>query len=1472
MNEKFIIRLFIFSILTSIFAFSGCGNSKKKNIDDNQSSSETVSKNLKGFIQKGPFIQGSEIKVQELDSSLVPKGTTFLTETENDFGGFTLDKGFSSPFLEVTASGFYFDEVRGKLSEAGIRFKVLSKPSENKPVNINILTTLERERIKHLINEQNKSFEEARVQAEREILDIFHIPDQINSNFQEMDIARKGEANAVLLAISAILQGTKSVAELSEMISKISQDIKTDGTLDNGTFINTITESNRNLNLPQIRDNLFKRYESLGLTIDVPKFEDYVDSDGDTVINKYDFTINLTPVENAELKTDYTSEEVTIVLPPSVQTAEATVDNGTVVVNGTEADDHATVKAGDKVSVKLTASLDYNSEVSSTLYVAYPENQLNAGIFSVTTRGDEYFTLADETVTDADLNIEYTSKEQLIVLPESIKNATAAIDNGTLVVNGTESGTSAEVKNGDKIAIAITSSSNLNETVKSELTVSYEGNHNISCEFSVTTRVQGYIGLENEILQLVEADKFYTTKEREVNFPANISEATIKIEKGVIVVNGEEKGKETKLVTGDKFQIKLHSGDEYHYLKPAKTEISISYLNTEEKAIFLLNRKEAFKRFCAGSSHACYINRSNSLYCWGNNERGQLGIGERIFETQPEVVGEPGTWETVSCRDSRTCGITKNGNLYCWGHADDQTGSYKDKPMQIGEKHAWKDVTAQDNYVCGIKKDSSIWCLRDFATESSSGSGQFIPVEPKRIGKDNDWYILTNSRIKCSFKNSHSFLCWGNIPIDENDFTNVSFETDLPQEVLKTYRIENTFGHISLLTRRGNIHYSQHDVTTGRTAAIGISIYKISFDGKLHAKGSNFTGGIANGKVEEKHYEEFQSIMEDKRFFSIFSNAEHACAVTESEDIYCWGLNNAGQIDATDMENNRYITEPKLIISGSKLFFKEVQNADLNKTYTSNEEWITGSGTVSIDNGTLIINGEEQGQSAEVKENDKISIKLTSSDEHGETISSKVTLKTENGETLETTFSITTRVEPYFTIKNEVIHRAMPETDYTSTPVTVTLPDSIPTAHISIDGGVILVNDQESGKDADVKNGDIVAIKLNTGDTTAYYRHKISEITVSYVDAVIKSRFYLYNESAYGKLSSQSHHTCAIDTAGALYCWGQNSSGSLGIGPGNYSLSPVKIGSDNDWEKVTAGGSHTCAIKTNGALYCWGQNNFGQLGDGSNKDRYHPVKVGTDSDWKYVASGGNNTCALKKDGSLYCWGINTLLDFQEGETPENNTPLRVGDESDWSYIIGGGKHYCAAKTDGSLYCWQSDQEMGIYTHTEPTLVDSEKKWKSIEPATYHICAIDDSDKLFCRGKNLYGALGTGTNASSDIYSAVDSQATPIYLSMGNHYTSAMIDINNKLFHWGNTKFLYMESGNKQNTPIPFDIEQSVSSVTIAQYHGCFISTEGEIYCWGKNNAGQLGNGTGKDTLIPVLAISMKNLKLKNVENTDVVVE
>ena len=231
---------------------------------------------IQGAIQKGPFISGSSITIQELDDNLAPTGNTYTTKTTNDFGHYEPGSQIASAYVEIIASGFYFDEVKGSLSSANLTLRAIGDLTANDTINVNILTTLSVDRIKSLVKNSQKTFEEAQEQAESEILNIFNITEEDMLCFDQMDISQNGNSNAALLAISAILQGSNTVAQLSELLSKINQDIQSDGSLDDQKYKDEISTNAKEISLTQVRQNVVNRYSDLGLSIEVPTFEGYV--------------------------------------------------------------------------------------------------------------------------------------------------------------------------------------------------------------------------------------------------------------------------------------------------------------------------------------------------------------------------------------------------------------------------------------------------------------------------------------------------------------------------------------------------------------------------------------------------------------------------------------------------------------------------------------------------------------------------------------------------------------------------------------------------------------------------------------------------------------------------------------------------------------------------------------------------------------------------------------------------------------------------------------------------------------------------------------------------------------------------------------------------------------------------------------------------------------------------------------------
>jgi alpha-tubulin suppressor-like RCC1 family protein len=174
-------------------------------------------------------------------------------------------------------------------------------------------------------------------------------------------------------------------------------------------------------------------------------------------------------------------------------------------------------------------------------------------------------------------------------------------------------------------------------------------------------------------------------------------------------------------------------------------------------------------------------------------------------------------------------------------------------------------------------------------------------------------------------------------------------------------------------------------------------------------------------------------------------------------------------------------------------------------------------------------------------------------------------------------------------------------------------------------------------------------------------------------------------------------HACGIQSPGVLWCWGRNTDGELGIGPGQpiQLRAPTQVGSDQDWATLDLGQGSTCAIKTGGTLWCWGDDGSNELGfppspDAGSLDVPAPTQVGVDANWAQVSIDTFHACAVKTDGTLWCWGRNQEGQLGLGDNASRSVPTQVGSESDWALVSVGRFHTCAQKTDHTVYCTGAD--------------------------------------------------------------------------------------------------------------------------------------------------------------------------------------
>ena len=246
------------------------------NCEKEVSSSLIKIQDITGNVQKGPFISGSSVIVYDLQSDLSATGKSYNAQITNNQGTFELSNiSLSSDYISLRADGFYFNEISGKQSDAQITLYALSDITGKSDINVNILTHLEKARVEYLIK-SGLSFSDSKSQAQREILKIFGFQKDDIKSSEELNIVESGENNAILLAITSILQGNHNEAELTELLSNVSEDIKEDGVLNNESLGSKLINQARFLDTSAIHANLTKRCIELGLTSNISDFGKYV--------------------------------------------------------------------------------------------------------------------------------------------------------------------------------------------------------------------------------------------------------------------------------------------------------------------------------------------------------------------------------------------------------------------------------------------------------------------------------------------------------------------------------------------------------------------------------------------------------------------------------------------------------------------------------------------------------------------------------------------------------------------------------------------------------------------------------------------------------------------------------------------------------------------------------------------------------------------------------------------------------------------------------------------------------------------------------------------------------------------------------------------------------------------------------------------------------------------------------------------
>lgn len=239
--------------------------------------------NVGGKVEKGPFVRGTAIQMQPLDADLDETGESFTSTITDNEGTFTFgSKLLKSPYVKLSASGYYFNEVTGELSKGTLALNAVANLQNAADVNLNILSHLKYQRVMDLVAKDGKSFKEANNQAQEEVLKTFGLEKYAKTDVNHFSITSGTDEAAALIAVSSLILYNRSEAQITEYLSQLSEEFAEDGNFSETTKLQIRKDMfSLESKLPQIAENIKKRYQEMGKEVAVKNLIFFFDWDGD---------------------------------------------------------------------------------------------------------------------------------------------------------------------------------------------------------------------------------------------------------------------------------------------------------------------------------------------------------------------------------------------------------------------------------------------------------------------------------------------------------------------------------------------------------------------------------------------------------------------------------------------------------------------------------------------------------------------------------------------------------------------------------------------------------------------------------------------------------------------------------------------------------------------------------------------------------------------------------------------------------------------------------------------------------------------------------------------------------------------------------------------------------------------------------------------------------------------------------------
>ena len=378
------------------------------------------------------------------------------------------------------------------------------------------------------------------------------------------------------------------------------------------------------------------------------------------------------------------------------------------------------------------------------------------------------------------------------------------------------------------------------------------------------------------------------------------------------------------------------------------------------------------------------------------------------------------------------------------------------------------------------------------------------------------------------------------------------------------------------------------------------------------------------------------------------------------------------------------------------------------------------------------------------------------------------------------------------------------------------------------------------------------------------------------------------------KIVGGGNHFVALKANGEVWTWGYNGYGQLGIGNTETKNRPTKTNIYNSKDEtqstyaidVAAGYSHTLVLKSDGTVWAAGYNEYGQLGDSSTTNTSEFVQVtGIPEKVIAITAGGHSSYALTESGKVYGWGYNYEGQLGRGSTSQNNpnaTPQKMQKVSNIIQMSAGDNHIVMLDADGTVWSTGHNYygQLGTNNKTNYSIPQQMRTGtttvlnniKKVSAGSLHTLALAENGTVYSLGYNYYGQLGTRNTTNYMLpVTMVDSKGNTVtgvkdieangYTSIlsikptttgteGNLSQTAGIYVtgyNNygQLFNQDTKTLTSLTKVQEDKNIITMASTQNISSQTAA-----IVDDSGLVYTVGYNGYGAMGNKTTTSTTEP----------------------